>query len=350
MIRYTTGNLLQANVQALVNTVNTQGLMGKGIALQFKKQFTDNFNEYAEACKQNNVKIGKVFITEVPQALHTKVQYIINFPTKDSWRAKSRVEYIQTGLRDLTEQITRLNIRSIALPPLGCGLGGLQWSQIKPLIENAFQDMPQVEVLVFEPGHTPPAREMKNNSPKPQLTGLWAAFLKLVYLYVARSISVEISQVELQKLAYFLCQTSLPWKLNFSKGKYGPYSQDLCRFISDSDGHYVSGFGDGTQPVLTPNIKLVANMQEVDTILEKTPNLKKAYIKALSYIEGFEEAYSLELLGSVHWAAKHEVKNYDLSSTIEFVQHWTTRKKTLFTTAHIKLAYEHLQEVRLIPA
>lgn len=145
------GNLLAAQVDALVNPVNTVGVMGKGLALQFKKFFPESFTAYARACKAGEVTVGHMHI--VRRA--TAPRFIINFPTKQHWKQPSRIENIRDGLPDLVTQIRQLGIESIAIPPLGCGLGGLAWSEVRPLIVEALAEVPNVRVLLFEPGDTP---------------------------------------------------------------------------------------------------------------------------------------------------------------------------------------------------
>lgn len=149
MIESKQGNLLEENAQALVNTVNCVGIMGKGIALQFKKAYPQNFREYEKACKAKQVQPGKMFVFQTNSLFHP--QYIINFPTKRHWKNPSKIEDIKSGLTSLVEEVQRLNITSIAIPPLGCGNGGLDWNLVKPLIESAFVQLPDVRVIIFEP-------------------------------------------------------------------------------------------------------------------------------------------------------------------------------------------------------
>lgn len=147
MIRYTQGNLLDAPVDALINTVNTVGVMGKGIALMFKEAFPQNYLAYRSACRQGEVRVGKMFVTE----RMLEPRFLINFPTKEHWRDPSRLEWILDGLLDLRRVIETRGIQSIAIPALGCGLGGLDWHQVRPEIERALGDLNAVEVLVYEP-------------------------------------------------------------------------------------------------------------------------------------------------------------------------------------------------------
>src|SRR5271169_1518288 len=142
MIEFASGDILQADVEALVNTVNCVGIMGRGIALQFKNAFPGNFKAYEAACAREEVQPGKMFVFET-EAL-TNPKYIINFPTKRHWRGKSRIEDIEAGLTALGAEIRTRGIQSVAIPPLGCGLGGLDWEEVRPRIEAAFRDLPDV--------------------------------------------------------------------------------------------------------------------------------------------------------------------------------------------------------------
>ena len=153
MIELKTGDLLTTDAEALINTVNTVGVMGKGIALQFKKAFPENYESYKKACNEGRVKPGHMFIFD-RQSL-TNPHYIINFPTKRHWKGKSKVEDIKSGLASLVEDVKNLGIKSVAVPPLGCGLGGLRWSQVYALMKEAFANAPDVQWMVFEPSGAP---------------------------------------------------------------------------------------------------------------------------------------------------------------------------------------------------
>jgi len=149
MIRYKIGDLLKEDVEALVNTVNCVGIMGRGIALQFKNVFPRNFESYALACKRKQVQPGRMFVFEPGQL--TNPRFIINFPTKRHWRDKSRIEDIETGLVTLVEEIRSRKIRSIAIPPLGSGLGGLDWFEVRPRIEAVLGKIEDLGIVLFEP-------------------------------------------------------------------------------------------------------------------------------------------------------------------------------------------------------
>lgn len=149
MVTYTQGNLLEADVDAVVNTVNTVGIMGKGIALMFKEQFPRNFEAYARACDAGEVRTGKMFVTENKELFGPR--WIINFPTKTHWRVKTKIEWVEDGLKDLVRVIREKGINSIAIPPLGCGNGGLDWRDVRPLLESALAELEGVNAIVYEP-------------------------------------------------------------------------------------------------------------------------------------------------------------------------------------------------------
>ena len=189
MIESTQGNLLQAPVEALVNTVNTEGIMGKGIALQFRQAFPQMFRDYEHACKAGEVRLGKMHVVDLGGLLGGP-RWIINFPTKGHWRSRSRLSDIDAGLQDLVAAIKRLNIRSIAVPPLGCGHGGLEWSEVRPRIESALGQLPDVRVLVFAPGATPEAVSMPIRTERPKMTIGQAALIALMDRYLGDRKSV----------------------------------------------------------------------------------------------------------------------------------------------------------------
>lgn len=148
MITTSHGDLIHAEAEALVNTVNTVGVMGKGIALQFKRVYPKMFDDYKAACSRREVSLGAMHIWETGQLIP---RYIINFPTKGHWRDKSKLADIEAGLVDLVRVVHELGINSIAVPPLGCGNGGLRWNDVEPLIRSAFAALPRVRFALYPP-------------------------------------------------------------------------------------------------------------------------------------------------------------------------------------------------------
>ena len=168
MIEDKTGDVLAEDVEALVNSVNCVGVMGRGIALQFKKSFPENFKAYAAACKHKEVKPGSMFVFETGHL--SGPRYIINFPTKRHWKGKSRIEDIESGLAALVLEIKERNISSIALPPLASGLGGLEWQEVRQRIEEALNELPDVRIVVFEPGGGPVDEKVNRSTEVPRMT------------------------------------------------------------------------------------------------------------------------------------------------------------------------------------
>jgi O-acetyl-ADP-ribose deacetylase (regulator of RNase III) len=217
-LHLTHGDLLkQDDVDAIVNTVNCVGVMGKGIALQFKNKWPGNFAAYQTACKAGKVRPGKMMVFD--SGAYAQPHFIINFPTKDHWRGNSKLSFIEDGLRDLAAQVRALDIRSIAIPPLGCGNGGLDWQDVKPLIERAFADLPEVDVRVFEPGAAPDAKSMEVRTSRPRMTPGRAAILKSIDTY--RELNYGLTKIEVQKLGYFLQVAGQDLRLQFEKHLYG---------------------------------------------------------------------------------------------------------------------------------
>jgi len=336
----TKGDLLkQTDVHAIINTVNCVGVMGKGIALQFKKKWPPNFKAYVAACKAKQVRTGKMFIYHAGSM--ATPNYVINFPTKDHWRGKSRIEFIRDGLVDLINQIKELGIKSIAIPPLGCGNGGLDWHDVKPLIESAFAGLPDVEVRLFEPSFAPQAKDMAINTSRPRMTPGRAAILKLIDTY--RELNYGLSKLEVQKLAYFLQVSGEDLKLNFIKHNFGPYADQLRHALDRMDGHFIRGVGDGVvESEIEPVEKALA---EAGRFIRHSANdkLMASVERVEQLINGFQSPYGMELLSTVHWVATHERADAPEKAVVA-VHKWNSRKKNMMKPKHISVAWHHLRE------
>jgi len=340
MLEISEGNILKADVEAIVNTVNCVGVMGKGIALQFKQAYPDNFKAYYKACKQNKVIPGKMFIYDRGSIWNPK--YIINFPTKRHWKGKSHIEDIKAGLKSLVEDVKSLGIKSIAIPPLGCGNGGLDWNHVRKVIESAFGKSSDVKVLLYEPKGALRPDEMLVKTIEPKMTRGRALLIRLLELY--RIPDYKLSLLEVQKLAYFLQCTGELQKLNFVKHKYGPYANNLNHVLERIEGHFIRGFGDRSSeaeiyliPETAEKVKqyFLQNKGDAENRLERVGRL----------IEGFETPYGMELLSSVHWAATHENKQaqIDPEIAVDVVHEWNSRKRNLFPPEHIIIAWKRLK-------
>lgn len=338
MIETIRGNILTDDAEALVNTVNCAGVMGKGIALQFKKAFPDNFKAYEAACRREEVKPGCMFVFETGQMFNPR--YIMNFPTKRHWRGKSRYEDIESGLRALVQEVRERKIRSIAIPPLGSGLGGLQWSRVKAMIEAAFDDMPDVRVKLYEPKGSPDATDMPVGTAKPKMTVARALLIKLMKQYAR--FAYRLTLLEIQKLAYFLQESGMDLKLQYVKHLYGPYAHNLNKVLEILEGHHIRGYGDTQKPdveiTLLPDADIAA-----DRFLRKDPSAAGHLERVADLVDGFETPYGMELLASVHWAAVHEGEVSDAETAVVAMARWNDRKRRLFKPTHIGLAWERLR-------
>ena len=194
MMEFKTGDMFNEDAEALVNSVNCVGVMGRGIALQFKNMYPANFEAYAAACKREEVRPGRMFVFETGQL--TNPRYIINFPTKRHWRGKSRIEDIESGMRALVKEIKERNIRSIAIPPLGSDLGGLQWHDVRPLMKAELTELDGVQVIVFEPGSTPSDGRPNRSSNVPEMTAGRAALVGLIHCYLGGLLDPFVTLLE----------------------------------------------------------------------------------------------------------------------------------------------------------
>jgi O-acetyl-ADP-ribose deacetylase (regulator of RNase III) len=345
MLELTTGNLLEADTEALVNTVNSEGVMGKGVALQFKKKFPDMFDAYLKACKDGLVQPGKMHVYERREMINPR--YIINFPTKRHWRSRSRMEDIRAGLAALVEEIERRNIKSLALPPLGCGNGGLDWNEVLPAIKKALSDLPGVRVLVYPPAGAPEAVNMVPQGKRPEMTASRAIILKIWEQYFV--LGYQLTLLEVHKLLYLLQEAGEPLRLRFVKDHYGPYADNLRHVLHLFEGHFSLGFGDGrnkpdTQIELLPNA-----VEEADRFLNEHRSQSDQSVERLrrvkELIAGFESPYGMELLATIHWAATHETGiDSGLSKVTRVVREWNPRKHKLMKLEHVELAWKRLHE------
>ena len=358
MFTFTRGNLLESKAEALVNTVNTVGVMGKGIALMFKDAFPDNFRAYAKACKAGQVNVGTIFVTERHDLMRNP-KWIINFPTKQHWRNPSKIEWIDAGLASLKSFIIEKNIRSIALPPLGSGNGGLNWRDVRPRIEAMLGALADVAVTVYEPASA------YQNVAKPKgvekLTPARALIAELVRRY--GMLDMECTVLEIQKLAYLLERMIIknglpnPLKLEFRPERFGPYSSKLPHLLENLDGGYLH------------SDKRMMDSKRLDSIWfdptrkgELTAYLQSAeaaiYIPALEatadLIDGFESPFGMELLATIDclWKEGTAVHAKDMRRGLKA---WSEdgnisdRKLRLFDERVINVALQRLVPLVFLP-
>ncbi len=334
MIEYKKGDILLEDAEALVNTVNCVGIMGRGIALQFKNAFPENFEFYVTACERNEVQPGQMLVFKTGRLTNPK--YIINFPTKRHWRGKSRIEDIDAGLVALANEIRSRNIHSIAIPPLGSGLGGLDWSNVRPRIENSLRGQDNVRVVIFEPAASSDDTRFNHSSDVPKMTAGRAALVGLISRYLGGLLDPFITLLEVHKLMYFMEQSGEPLRLKFTKGPYGPYAENLRHVLKAVEGHLVSGYADGGD-VPDKQLKLVPGaLDDAAAFLESNSETQTRLDKVSDLVEGFESPFGLELLATVHWTASKEGAR-SIEDIVRMTYAWSDRKRQ-FTRRQIALA------------
>lgn len=335
-IEHTTGDILKADAEAIVNTVNCVGIMGRGIALQFKKAFPANFRAYAVACDAGEVQPGKMFVYDTRSFANPR--YIINFPTKRHWKGKSRMEDIESGLAALAREVQERGIKSIAIPPLGAGLGGLDWDEVRPRIEAALRDVPDLDVLIYQPNGAP---EVVKSREVPKMTPGRASLVTLMHRYLQGLMDPFVTLIEVQKLMYFMQEAGQPLRLNYVKHHYGPYARNLSHVLNTIEGHFVAGYQDGgDQPDKELSI-VPGAIAEAEAALAHEPHTHDQFNRVADLVDGFETPYGLELLATVHWVATREGAATP-DAALARIHDWNERKRA-FTERQVAIAFDTLK-------
>jgi O-acetyl-ADP-ribose deacetylase (regulator of RNase III) len=340
MIELTTGDILKADAEALVNTVNCDGFMGRGIAAQFKRAFPASFKVYEQACKRGEVQPGRMLIVRTEAECGPR--WIVNFPTKRHWRNRSRLEDIDAGLTALVADIDRLGIRSIAIPPLGCGLGGIAWSEVRPRIERAFAAHSEVRVLLFEPAGPPAADQLARSSKRPAMTPGRAVLVGLLDQYLRGLMDPFVSLLEIHKLMYLSQEAGEPLRLRYVKGPYGPYAENLRHVLREIEGHFVSGYADGGDDPTKQLEVLPGALDEASRIIANQPATAARFERVAELVDGFETPFGMELLATVHWVARHEGAR-SAEEAVAAVHQWNERKLQ-FSSEQVGIAWGALRD------
>jgi len=348
MILYSKGNLFESHAQALVNTVNTDGVMGKGIALQFKEMFPNNYRLYRDACMKHLVNVGKMFITHESTLEGTKI--IVNFPTKTTWKRPSEYSYIEEGLNSLREEIISRNITSIAIPPLGSHNGGLDWLIVKQMIIDCLQSL-DCQIYLYEPSDEI-IEKMKSERVK--LTPARAMMLDVLCDLVAYGEFVSVFAAE--KVVYFLQRNGAKdiFNIEFERSYYGPYSKGkIARVLYYLNGSYIQGMS-GMQTSLFDEIWLLKDTRKLVTEYIEQSNERYRAIseKTKQFLRGYYSTYTLELLSTVDFILQndnrlHNWEDMEISNVIGCINEdfckWSRRKQSLFASSkHIPIILEHL--------
>lgn len=340
-IHFEHGDLLAAPVEAVVNTVNTRGVMGKGIALQVKQRWPQVDREYRAAYKRGELALGRMHVVELG-GLAAGPRFVINFPTKDHWRSRSRLADIEAGLAELRTVIERLGITSVAVPPLGCGNGGLAWDDVKPRIEAELATLRDVDVLIFPPEGAPAPADMVTGTERPTMTPTLAGLVRLVDAYWPDILG--ITDIEIQKLAYLLGVRRPSLSLRFGRGPYGPYCEDLHFVLQRAEGHFLEGYGDRSRRPWEPRplVVLPGAVEEANQVVAVESEMDSDLTAVSELVDGFEGAWGLELLSTVHWVGTEGEPAHDPGEAQDRIARWSDRKNRIFPATDIEDAWSHL--------
>lgn len=338
MIEYKSGNILEEDAEALVNSVNCVGIMGRGIALQFKNAFPNNFKAYAAACKRGDVQPGRMFVFVTENLGNPR--YIINFPTKRHWRSRSRLADIEAGLETLVDEVRSRGIRSVALPPLGSGLGGLDWADVRPRIERALSELTDTTIVVFEPGPIPAVSLGAKKGAVPKMTPGRAAIVGLMHRYSRGLLDPFVTLLEVHKLMYFMQEAGEKLRLRYVAAPFGPYAENLRHVLRAIEGSLISGYADGDRPA--KQIEIVPGaVSDANAFLDDHPDIRTRFDRVADLVEGFETPFGLELLSTVHWVAKHGAETRD--EVVTETYKWGERKRQ-YSERQIHLALDVLTQ------
>lgn len=327
MFKFTTGDILEANTECLVNTVNCEGYMGKGIAYQFKLKFPENDCEYIKVCRSGSLRIGTI------HHFREKGKLIINFPTKDKWREKSKIDYIHQGLSELVNLIPLLNIKSIAIPPLGCGNGGLKWTEVKPIIIEYLAPFSEIiEILIYEPSKYFEAKSIE--APKLNLSHLVLMTLKLKLR--------KFNKLRLQKTAYFMNLFLKKDYFKFSKHRYGPYAHSID-ILSRDIKQFQNFYNVDTEEAL----QLAKTIVISKSIEQKIKDFNYSIEQSTNFINEINSDMSLELIATICAVLEYK-SELKIEQIVEEIKAWSTEKSEKFSESEIVSAIEYLLNKSLI--
>jgi len=340
MFEFVNGDMFEDRCEALVNTVNCVGIMGRGVALQFKERFPDNYKAYKRVCDAGGMAPGHIFVYDTGSMIGPR--WILNFPTKRHWRGASRIEDVESGLDDLVKVIEKLQIKSISMPPLGCGLGGLDWNEVRSRISDRLSALQNVSIKVHTPTFAADARPISNVAAYQMKRG-GAALALLARGYLRSAMDPVLTLLKVHKLMYFLQVMGEELKLNYVKAPYGPYAENLKFVLQKTEGHILSGYQEeGQKPFM--RLDIVPNAcEDAEKFLLDYPETAARIKSVTELTDGFESDSGLELLASVHWVCANEGAN-SAERAYELVHSWNDRKRDLFSVNQVSAAYARLKE------
>lgn len=329
MIQYVTGNIFESKAECLVNTVNCEGYMGKGIAYQFKMRYPQNNKDYVRACKSGELRIGTIHF------FFEEGIWIINFPTKDKWREKSRISYVEIGLDRLVDFIYEKKPTSVAIPPLGCGNGGLDWNEVKGIIDNKLSVVKdQCDILVFEPSVS--YRAVPKEAPQINVSGL-------VLLKIRMNLQ-KFNKIRLQKASFLLNYYLGEEYFKFEKWNYGPYSHSID-IVARSLGEYQKYYNlTNSEDTYNQLYNVICSKKTEDKMRKLLPAIEKA----TRYVNKISTDKKLEGVSTVLYLIQKNDKKLDENGIVSCFKDWSEDKANRFSEEYIKGCIDYLEETGII--
>ena len=253
------------------------------------------------------------------------------------------MEDVEEGLKALAGEIRGRGIRSIAIPPLACGLGGLAWEEVCPRIEAALAEFDDLDAVVFEPGGAPPAKDMARLRMAPEMTPGRAVLVGLMGRYLDALLDPFLTLLEVHKLLYFMQEAGEPLRLRYSKAPYGPYAENLRHTLNKVEGHFVMGYADGGDAPDKPLELVPSAIEDAKAALEGVPETRARFERVAELVDGFESSFGLELLATVHWTMTREDAGPEVDDIVARTYGWHERKKR-FSPRQIELAAARLRQ------
>lgn len=328
MVEYVKGNMFECNADCLINTVNCEGYMGKGVAYQFKMKFPENNKAYVKACKSGELTVGKI---------HYYVEEgitIINFPTKNKWRENSKIEYIEKGMNALVEVLPELGVKKIAIPPLGCGNGGLIWAEVKNIIDNKIASVSdKYDFVIFEPSTS--YKAIPKKPPEISVSGL-------VLLDIRLNLK-RFNGIRLQKAGYFVNFFMGEEYFKFDKWKYGPYSHSID-IVARSIKEYQEYYGiDNSQTTFEQVYRIICS-EKVDSKFNK---LHIAVKKSTEYVNAIQTDKKLEGIATVLYLVQNGAAK-NSGQIVDDFKNWSQDKAKRFSKQYILECIDYLEKTAMI--
>lgn len=327
MIKFVVGNILESKAECLVNTVNCEGFMGKGIAYQFKQKFPNNYLDYKKACVSGALRIGTL------HHFREGDKFIVNFPTKNKWRGKSKFEYIYVGLEELVRLLSTTNVSSIAIPPLGCGNGGLSWYEVKPVILDYLSGLEdQLDIIIYEPSKYSVTRTVE----PPKLTTSHLVLMEFKLKLV------KFNRMRIQKASYFLELFSGTRLFRFNQNEMGPHDTSLDKLMKE-----IKEFQEYHNLETEAALEIAKATLISESVEQKVKNINMYMEKAASFVNRVRTDKELDLLATISFVIQNS-GGIDERGILSTIRRWSEEKTKKYPDGDVSRAIQKLIEESIV--